>query len=178
MKELSLHILDIAQNSIVANATQIGIKVNEDGAKNTLTIVLEDNGVGMSPEVLKKVIDPFTTSRTTRRVGMGLPLLNDACRQTGGALLVESTQGKGTKVTATLGLKHIDRQPMGDIAGVIVLLVSANTQINFTYQHTRNGKFYIFSSEEVKEVLGEIPLNSPDVIRLMRELIQSNLDEL
>lgn len=178
MKDLSLHMLDIAQNSIAANATKIDIMVSEDEVNDCLTVIIEDNGKGMSPEILKKVTDPYTTSRTTRKVGLGLPLLQDACRQTGGKLTVESTVGKGTKVMAELGLGHIDRQPLGDIAGVLVLLVSANTAVNFTYQHARNGKIYIFSSEEVKEVLDGVPLNTPDIIRLMREMIASNLEEL
>ncbi len=178
MKDLSLHILDIAQNSIVANATKIGITVSENEKHNCLTIVIEDNGSGISPEVLEKVTDPYTTSRTTRKVGLGLPLLHDACRQTGGKLTVESTVGKGTKVMAELGLSHIDRQPIGDIVGVLLLLISSNPKIDFTYKHVRNEKFYIFSTVEVKEILGEIPINSPEVIRMLRDMLGSNLEEL
>jgi hypothetical protein len=178
MKELSLHILDIVQNSIVAKATLIKIQVTEDSANDILSITIEDNGNGMSPEVLNKVIDPYTTSRTTRKVGMGLPLLNDACQMAGGKLKVDSEKGKGTKVTAILGLNHFDRQPMGDIAGVVVLLVSANPLIDFVYSHTINGNTYLFDTIEVKEVLEDLPINSLQVIKMLREMISVNLDEL
>jgi hypothetical protein len=178
MKELSLHILDIAQNSIVANANQINISIAEDSINDLLSIEISDNGKGMSPEVLQRVTDPYTTSRTTRKVGLGLPLLKDACRLSGGSLVVESTEGKGTSVTATLGLSHIDRQPMGDIAGVVILLVSANPDIEFTYSHSVNGNTFVFDTQEVKEALDGLPLNSPEVIKMLREMISLNLDEL
>jgi hypothetical protein len=178
MNELSLHILDIVQNSIVAKATHIKIIVTENSEKETLSIIIEDNGTGMTPKVLQSVTDPYTTSRTTRKVGMGLPLLNDACQLTGGCLRIESEFGKGTTVSAFLGLNHIDRQPMGDIAGVVVLMVSANPLIDFTYSHTINGNTYVFDTKEVKEVLEDIPLNTPQVIKMLREMIRLNLDEL
>ena len=178
MKELSLHILDIAQNSIVAGAKTIGITITEDTENDLLTIEITDDGRGMQPEVLASVIDPYTTSRTTRKVGLGLPLLNDACLSTGGKLSVESELGNGTKVMATLGLNHIDRQPLGDIAGVVVMLISANPCIRFLYSHTRNGNQYLLDTDEVREALDNIPLNTPEVGRMLREMINLNLDEL
>jgi hypothetical protein len=178
MKELSLHILDIVQNSIVANATLIEIKIDEDSAANTLSIEIVDNGKGMPQEVLQAVLDPYTTSRTTRKVGMGLPLLNDACKMAGGKLVVESEIGKGTLVAANFILNHIDRQPIGDMAGIVVLLVSANPNIDFIYSHSKDGNVYKFDTKEVKEALDGIPLNSPEVRKLLREIILSNLEEL
>jgi hypothetical protein len=178
MKELSLHILDITQNSIVAGASLIEISIDENETANTLTIIIKDNGKGIPPAMLKSITDPYTTSRTTRKVGMGLPLLNDACRLAGGKMLVESVEGEGTEVTAVLGLNHIDRQPLGDIAGVIVLLFSANPAIEFIYKHSVNGKQYFFDTNEVKEILEDIPINSPDVMKMLREMIGSNLEEL
>ena len=173
-----MHILDIAQNSIVAGANNISILVHEDPDNDLLTIEIKDDGKGIAPEVLKKVKDPYTTSRTTRRVGMGLPLLYDACWISGGELEIESKEGEGTKVVATLGLNHIDRQPIGDMAGVIILLVSANPSIEFTYTHNRGGNSYEFSTLDVKEVLDGIPLSSPEMVKMLREMIKLNLDEL
>lgn len=178
MKELSLHILDIAQNSIVAGANLIEIEINEDSICDRLTFIIKDNGKGMSPEMLRKVIDPYTTSRTTRRVGLGLPLLHDACKSTGGDLVIESVEGKGTVVKAVLGLSHIDRQPLGDISGVIVLLASANPKIIFNFHYIKNGGEYIFNTKEVEDALDGIPLNTPEVGRLLRQMIESNLEEL
>ncbi|PKP37968.1 MAG: ATP-binding protein [Bacteroidetes bacterium HGW-Bacteroidetes-15] len=178
MKELSLHILDIVQNSIVANATLIDIRIVEDAEDDILSISIVDNGKGMEPEMLQRVTDPYTTSRTTRKVGMGIPLLNDACRIAGGCLAIESTRSKGTEVKAIMGLSHIDRQPLGDIVGVLIILISANPDIDFTYTHTRNRNRYFFSTIEVKEVLEGLPINSPEVTKMIREMISSNLEEL
>lgn len=178
MVELSLHILDIAQNSIVAGAKMMGITIVEDTESDILSIEITDDGRGMKPEVLAGVIDPYTTSRTTRKVGLGLPLLNDACKITGGRLTIESELGKGTKVMATLGLNHIDRQPLGDIAGVLVLLITANPLIRFIYSHKKNGNVYEIDTLEVNEILDGIPINSPQVGKMLKEMINSNLDEL
>ena len=178
MIELSLHILDIAQNSIVAGAKMISISINENADKDILSIEITDDGKGMSSEVLANVIDPYTTSRTTRKVGLGLPLLNHACIGTGGNLSIESELGKGTKVLATLGLNHIDRQPLGDIAGVLVMLIIANPLIRFVYTHKKNGNEYILDTLEVNEVLDGVPINSPQVARMLKEMVSSNLDEL
>ncbi|MDD2277940.1 MAG: ATP-binding protein [Bacteroidales bacterium] len=178
MIELSLHLLDIAQNSIVAGAKTIGITIVEDTETDTLSIEITDDGKGMPPEVLAGVMDPYTTSRTTRKVGLGLPLLNDACKSTGGKLSIDSELGKGTEVLATLGLTHIDRQPLGDMAGVIVMLITANPLIRFIYTHTKNGNEYKLDTLEVNEVLDGMPINTPQVGKMLKEMISSNLEEL
>ena len=178
MKELALHIMDIVQNSIVANANQINITVNEDADDDLMHIIISDNGKGIPADVLSRVTDPYTTSRTTRKVGMGIPLLKDACEISGGELQIHSEVGKGTTLTATLGLNHIDRQPLGDIAGVVTLLVTANPTIDFTYTHRRGDSNFLFCTKEVKEVLEGVPLNTPEVGKMLREMITSNLEEL
>lgn len=178
MVELSLHILDIVQNSVSANADKIGIEIIENSKEDTLAINITDNGKGMSSEVLAKVLDPYTTSRTTRKVGMGIPLLNDACRSTGGELTIDSDPGKGTEVKSVLGLTHIDRQPLGDMAGVVVMLISANPSIRFIYSHTKDNNNFTLDTDEVKEVLDGVPIETPEVGRMLREMINSNLDEL
>jgi hypothetical protein len=178
MKELSLHILDIAQNSLVAGATLIEVSVNANTETDILRIEITDNGKGIAPEVLPIVMDPYTTSRTTRKVGMGLPLLKDACEMSGGSLTITSEVGKGTAIKAMLGYGHIDRQPLGDISGVIMLLVSANINVDFIYKHSLNGNEYIFDTREIKEVLEGLPLNSPEVYKLLKEMLSLNLDEI
>lgn len=178
MKELSLNVLDIVQNSLVAKATKINISVTVNQELDLLSIEVVDNGKGMEPEMLARVTDPYTTSRTTRKVGLGIPLLLDACLATGGALKINSLPNKGTTLKATFGYSHIDRQPLGDMAGVIALLVTANPLVDFIYTHSINGNKFILNTQEVKEVLEGIPLNSPEVFKLLKEMVSLNLDEL
>ncbi len=178
MNDLSLHILDIVQNSISAGATLIYILIDEDTATDVLAITIEDNGKGMTPEQVARVTDPYFTSRTTRKVGLGLPLFKQSAEQTGGSLAIESAVGKGTKVTATFGHAHIDRPSLGDTANAVVLLVSANPQIDFVYTHTHNGNTYTFDTREVKEVLDGLPLNDVQVVRMLTEMIRENLKDI
>lgn len=178
MVELSLHILDIVQNSVSAGADKIEIEIIENSQEDRLSIIIRDNGKGMSQDIVDKVLDPYTTSRTSRKVGMGIPLLNDACISTGGKLTIDSELGKGTVVQSVLGLTHIDRQPLGDMAGVVVMLISANPSIRFIYSHTKNNNNFTLDTDEVKEVLEGVPIETPEVGRMLKEMINSNLDEL
>ena len=150
MKELSLNILDIVQNSVKADATLIEIIIDENIADDKLTIVVSDNGCGMSPEFLSRVRDPFTTTRTTRRVGMGIPLFELAAQQAGGSLEITSDEGVGTCVTARFQYNNIDRAPVGDMAGTMVTLVSVNPEINFIYIHSTGIDFFNFPFTYVK----------------------------
>ena len=157
MKDISLHVLDIVQNSISANATMIEIGIEESQADNTYCVRIKDNGKGMTKEMAEKAIDPYVTSRTTRKVGLGLPLLKLNAERTGGNLAITSDLGKGTEVDAHFVYNNIDRIPLGDMAGTIVLLASANPLIEFVYTHTVNGEQYIFDTREIKEVLTMSP---------------------
>jgi anti-sigma regulatory factor (Ser/Thr protein kinase) len=178
MKDLSLHILDIAQNSISAGAKNIQIGINEDIAADTLTIIIEDDGKGIAPGDIEKVTDPYFTSRTTRKVGLGLPLFRQNAEMTNGSFLITSQQGQGTRVKAVFGYNHLDRQPLGDIAGVIIILVGSNPAIEFIYTHEINGEVYSFNTSEIREILEGIPLNDPAVMRQLREMIKENLTDL
>ena len=131
MEDLSLHILDIVENSIGAKASRVKIKVDEDTQKDLLMIEIEDNGRGMDGETVKKVLDPFFTTRTTRRVGLGLPLLDQATRESGGDIEIESKVGRGTRVRASFGYSHIDRKPMGDIGATLTILIAGNPEVDF-----------------------------------------------
>lgn len=142
MQELALDILDIAQNSVRAAATHIAIEVKEAVRQNRLYLIVADNGCGMSPEELARAADPFYTTRTTRRVGLGLALLQMECEQTGGSLQIISEPGRGTRIHAGLGLSHIDRPPLGDVASTLATLALCCPEIRFTYTHrTENGAF-------------------------------------
>ena len=174
MKDIALHILDIAQNSISAGSAIINIGVNEDHEKDILVLQIDDNGQGMDLETVKRVTDPYYTSRTTRRVGLGIPLLMHNARQAGGSFSVSSDPGKGTRITALFRLSHIDIPPRGDIAGVISLLAGANPEIDFIYRYSAGSAEYVFDTREVKDVLQDVPVSEPAVIRYMKEMIEEN----
>jgi len=177
VKDLSLHIMDILQNSTRAQASKIELDIIEDTVKNSFKIIFTDNGYGMDEETVQRVVDPFFTTRTVRKVGLGLPLLKQNCEQTGGSLHIESQVNAGTKVEATFVHNHIDRPALGDIAGAVVLTASAYPDIYFIYRHEKDGKSYIFDTEEVKEALDGISIQTPEVIQYLREMIAENLVE-
>lgn len=178
MKDLSLHIMDILQNSIRAGASKIDLDIIENTVENTFRILFTDNGCGMDEEMVKRVIDPFFTTRTVRKVGLGLPLLKQNCEQTGGSLHITSKQGEGAQVEAVFIHDHIDRPVLGDIAGTVVLTASANPDIHFIYRHNKNGKIYTFDTEEVNEVLDGLSIQTPEIIQYLREMIVGNLKEI
>lgn len=178
MKELSLHILDIAENSVKANSTLIEITVSEDTEKNLLTINIDDNGCGMSKEFLKDVKDPFKTTRTTRKVGMGISLFEAAANQCGGELNISSELGKGTKLSVTFLLNHIDRAPLGDIAGTIQTLVGGSPETDFIYRHIKDGRKFVLDTREMRSALGDVPLNTPEVLMWLSESINEGINEL
>ena len=171
MRELSLNILDIAQNSVSAGATQIDITVAEDSPSATLTIRIADNGSGMDEETQRRVLDPFYTTRTTRKVGMGVPPFKMAAEMTGGRFSIESAVGKGTCVTAVFRTDSIDFTPLGDAESSICALVTMNESIDFTYTRSLDGREFVFSSREVKSLLEGVPLNEPSVVRWLGEYL-------
>lgn len=171
-----MHIMDILQNSTRAKATEITLEVLLDSAQDTLTLVFKDNGCGMSEETVQKVIDPFYTSRTTRKVGLGLPLLKQNSEMTGGSMTIQSKEGVGTTVTAVFGLTHLDTPPMGDLAGTIVLTISAYPDIRFIFHYKRNDEVdYVLDTDEVYEILDGVPINDPDVIASLKEMVEENI---
>ena len=169
MKELSLNVLDITMNSVKAGATLINIHIYEDDERLTMEII--DNGCGMTAEFLRGVIDPFCTTRTTRKVGLGIPLLKLAAEQTGGEVNITSRheseypQDHGTHVCATFYKQHIDFTPMGDIISTVTTLIQGSPDVDFEFQHKSNTFDVSLDTREVREVLGpEIPLSEPEIL--------------
>ena len=154
MEDLSLHILDIVENSIGAKASRIKIKVNENMKRNLLTIEIKDNGEGMDEETIKKVLDPFYTTRTTRRVGLGLSLLAQATKESGGNIKIKSIIGKGTSVKAVFQYNHVDRKPLGDIEKTLTTLIVGNPEINFIYEHRRGDVKFKLDTKKARESIG------------------------
>ncbi|WP_297099005.1 ATP-binding protein [uncultured Draconibacterium sp.] len=178
MKTLSEHILDIVQNSVSAKATLIEIIVEEDKIADLCSLVIRDNGCGMSKETLAKAINPFFTSRTTRKVGLGIPLLKHSAEAAGGSFSLESELNVGTVLTARFQLSNIDRPPRGDIAETLYLTFLSYTDGNLVYRHkTEKGEFRI-SSDELKEVLGDVSYQQKEIREGILELIKSNLEEI
>lgn len=176
MREISLNILDIAQNSISAKATLIEIELSEQS--NILTVKIADNGKGMSPEQLEQVRDPFFTTRTTRKVGMGIPLFKMAAEMTGGSFDIKSTLGKGTTVTAVFRTDSIDFTPVGDMAATMCSLISMNTEIDFVYRRINGEREFTLDTRQMREILGEVSLSSPEVTEFITDFICENTTEI
>jgi hypothetical protein len=178
MKELSLNILDIVQNSIRAEASEISIMINESLSKDIYLIMISDNGKGIPEEILRDVTDPFVTTRTKRRMGLGLSLLKYHAELTGGRMEINSTVGKGTEVIVNFSFRHIDRQPLGDIAGILVILMASNKHISFIYSHKTDNGEYRFSSKETKEFLEVEALTEMNLLEDIGWMIGENLKEI
>lgn len=178
MREISLHILDIAQNSVVANATLVEITIDENEEADTLTVSVKDNGKGMDKDMVKRVVDPFTTGRTTRKVGLGIPLIKLAAENTGGTLSLESEPGVGTTLTAVFGLNSIDRQPLGDMAETMLGMVTSYENVDFLYLHKVNGKEFNFDTRDIKKILGDVSLKEPEVYMWLSGYLKEGEAEL
>jgi hypothetical protein len=177
VRELALHLLDIAENSVSAQASTIWITVEENLAADRLRMVVEDNGKGMDAEMVAKVIDPFVTSRTTRKVGLGIPLLKAAAEACDGFLTISSTLGKGTKVEVEFQHSHIDRMPLGNLPSTILTLVVGSPQIHWIFRYQVNAEIFEFDDEPVKQELGEeVPLSEPAVLSYLRELLDTGIE--
>ena len=174
MTEISLNVLDIANNSIRAEASLIEIIIQIQRDLDKLTIIIADNGCGMTKAQIEKVEDPFFTTRTTRKVGLGVPFFKMAAESTGGSFRIESTPGVGTTVTAVFGLSHIDRMPLGDINSTMHTLITLNTQIDFLYHYIFDDKEFTLDTREFRQILTDVPLNSPEVSAYIKEYLQEN----
>lgn len=178
MRDISLHILDIAENSVKAGAKNITIKITEDEKKNLLTLEISDDGSGMKKEFVKKAHNPFVTSRTTRKVGMGISLLKNAANAAEGDLKIESAEKKGTKIKAWFKYDHIDRKPIGNIAETIISLILMSPDIIIRYVHKKNDEKFEFDTNEIKKQLEVISLNNNEILKELKVLINNKLKEL
>ena len=178
MLELSLHILDIVENSTRAGAKTVYITITEDTTRDILTLEIQDDGSGMSEDILKKVMDPFFTTKKVRNIGLGLPMLAQAAERTDGKFIIESKGGEGTRVAAEFKLDHIDRQPLGDIASTLVTLIAGNTDVDFIYRHQHNDRKYILDTRDVKREIDDVPINHVEVLNFIRGHIQEGLKEI
>lgn len=182
MKELSLNILDVAENSVKAGATLTQILLTERG--DVLTLEIVDDGCGMDEDTVRSVVDPFYTTRTTRKVGMGIPLLKLACEQTGGGIEISSVTEEadpaehGTHVTATFHMDHIDFTPIGDVSASVLTLIQGHPDTDFLFRHERDGRVVELDTRELRQVLEDVPLNSYDVLEWIGGSLQEQYGDL
>jgi len=178
VKELALHLLDIAENGVAAGAKRIIISVTVNELKDRLFLSVEDNGKGMSPEMVSQVIDPFVTSRTTRKVGLGIPLLKAAAEACDGGLTIQSRIGQGTVVKVEFRLHHIDRMPLGDLTATCLNLLIGYPDIHWIFRVTYNKEHFEFDDAIIKKELETIPLSDPAVIGYLREALEDGFSDL
>ena len=178
MHELSLHVLDLVENSTGAGADQVTVTVEENSSRDELHIRIEDNGRGMDADMVAKVTDPFVTTRTTRKVGLGLPLMDMTTRMCDGRLRIKSAKGAGTTVDATWRLSHLDRPPLGNMAATLKTILVMNPELNFRYCHTIGERSFLLDSGEIRQALGDLPLTQPEVLEWFDAYLKENLSIL
>jgi hypothetical protein len=178
LRELALHILDIAENSLAAGAKNVTLAVVEDTQTDRLRLSVQDDGRGMDEETAAAVVDPFVTSRTTRKVGLGIPLLKAAAEACNGWLKIVSAVGQGTQLVCEFQHSHIDRMPLGDMAGTVLALVTTAPDVHWVYRHRVDAQEFVFDDRVIKETLGEVPLTEPEILGFIRGWLQQGMAEV
>jgi hypothetical protein len=183
MREIALHLLDIAENSVAADSRTIRMDVLEDLQDDLLKVSVTDDGRGMDTETAKRVLDPFYTTRTTRKVGLGIPLLKLAAESSGGGLSLETESGKGTRIEASFRHSHIDRMPLGDVGMTILTLLVSYPQVSWVFNYEVNGKDgnqrqFLLDDKEIKSVLGDVPLTEPGILKFLRGTIEEGIESV
>jgi anti-sigma regulatory factor (Ser/Thr protein kinase) len=171
MDDLSLHIMDIIENSVRAEATEVSLVIETSLKDNMLKIVIVDNGSGMDKEEIKRCEDPFYTTKECKKTGLGIALLKQSSEEANGTFMLLSEKGMGTKISATFQYDHIDRRPLGDIAKTMYIVIAAYPAVNFLFRYTKDAKSFEIDTGEIKEGLEDIPINAPDVLKTLRNHI-------
>lgn len=178
-RDLSQHLMDIAENSITAGATLLHVNIEEDPATNRLSMEIRDNGRGMDAQMLRRVTDPWVTTRTTRKVGLGIPFLKQTAEMCGGDFEITSVLGEGTTTRAAFERDHIDRPPLGDFAGTLLCIIIGNQAIDVRYCHRVGAEEFVFDTRELRELLGpEVPLYDPEILGFIRGTLKEGLSTL
>lgn len=170
--------MDIVQNSIAANAKNIFIEIKEDSRSDLLQMTVQDDGKGMDADFIKLIVDPFTTTRTTRKVGLGIPLLKEAAEVANGSLKIESQPGKGTRLIVEFQRSHIDRMPLGDLASTLISLVVSYPEIHFLMRYCIDDREFVYDDKPIKKELAGLSLCNPDVLAYIRRFFEKGIHEL
>jgi hypothetical protein len=178
MEDLSLHILDIAENSIDAGASMVEVMIKENSEKDILILAVDDNGRGMDDNILKSAPDPSFTGKAGKRFGLGIPLLAQAARECGGDFSIKSEKNKGTGIKAEFKRTHIDIKPIGDIGATMMTLICGHPEIDYSFHYEKDGLSYIFDTRELKSRLGDVPINAPALLKLIKDDINESVRAL
>lgn len=178
MQDLSMHILDVCYNSVAAKAKHIYIKLTKNRDRDLLAIVILDDGFGMSEETLKKVVDPFYTTRTTRKIGLGIPLLKETCEMCNGSFKITSKVDVGTSINMRLQLSHIDLMPVGNMGQTMITLINANEEIEYELEYNIDEVGYRFNTREIKEILDDVSINDAAILLYLQDMINENIKEI
>lgn len=178
MEDLSQHILDIAFNSLEAGAADIEITVREDIKSNMMEFKVLDNGRGINEEEILKMMDPFYTTKKNKRVGLGIPLLQEAVHRCGGKFEIKALPQKGTSITANFPYNHLDRAPLGDITGTLIALISSHKFLNLSYYHKYNDKTFSFNTKDIQARMKDIPLHTPEVLVWLKDQLTQEITEM
>jgi hypothetical protein len=178
MKSIAYHLLDIVHNSLRAGARLVEVELEEHTGENRLELKVRDNGKGMAKEDLQRAVDPYYTSRKSRNVGLGLPLLKQNAEQTGGSFHIGSEPGVGTIVHARFVRDHLDLPPMGDMPGTLHQIIIGNPGRDFLYRHTLDGNSFQVDTREIRAILEDWPLDHPQISRYLRELIEEYFNQI
>lgn len=178
MLEISMHILDIVENSVAAGAKDVSISIGEYSDRDAFVVEIKDDGQGMDKEMLKKALDPFVTTKQGKKVGLGLSMLAEAARKAGGEIQVVSHAGKGTSVRATFGLTHVDRQPLGNMVETMTTLIIGCPDVEFSYTHLKDREEFTWNTGRIRDVFGDVIRSQPDVVDfIQKELIVGYVHE-
>ncbi len=172
-----MNILDVAENAVRAGASLVEISLRQDSSENRLLLTIADNGSGMDAETLRRVVDPFYTTRTTRKVGLGVPFLKMASEMAGGSFSIESSLGEGTTVAASFQADHIDLAPLGDIGSTISALVAGSPDIDFIFLYQKDGAAFSFDTRQARDILGDVPLSDASVALFVRDHVSEGVAE-
>ncbi len=175
MEDISSHIMDIVMNSVTAGAQHISIGIRKDPATSMLSLKIADDGKGMDAEMAKKVQDPFFSTKTGRKVGLGIPLLKGTAETTGGSFELKSKKGAGTSITAIFDSRHPDLPPLGNIRDTFFVLIVSHPSIDFKLRYSVDGKDFFLDTSEWKKELGDVPLNHPEVIGFLSNYLDEHL---
>jgi hypothetical protein len=178
-RDLSQHILDIVENSVHAGASLVRVDIEQNTERDLLSICVKDDGRGIDPRMLAAITDPWVTTRTTRRVGLGIPFLAQAAEMCDGDFEISSEPGSGTEICATFRWSHIDRPPMGEIVGTLLCVIVGNPEVSFIYHHRVDDRVFELDTREIREVLGDdVPLSDPDVLAFIRGALVEGLEDV
>ena len=177
MEDIAMHILEILMNSIGAGASIVLLKIRNSFKDDVIEIEVDDNGKGMSKEKAEKAASPFHTSRTTRKIGMGLAFLKGLCDTCNGEFKIESEEGVGTKVIAKIQKSHIDTPELGDLGEISMDILQGNEDLNYTLEYNSDVGSFIFSLEEIKELLGGVSINEPEILLWIKDYINQGIEQ-